>query len=474
LIFIQKKTFKEILPFESMVKKHIYRFSDIDDGGVGLHPLPPNMSNMSDISSSVINPNNTNNNTNPKTKTSNNSNNYTTADEDEDEKCDMVTTRYLQNLNDEIHHHLTLQKNDITSHHRKHKWEKYKKMSNDFELIYSTNHLFPSISSYAPISRSYFKLWEILTDMETSICMMDDKSPKRCAFLADAPGGFVQATLNYRTRRAKEMSVHDQHFAISLKPTNSLIPHWKLTPKFCIENRVTLHSDTSGDLCDIHVVDAFTQYVGSGTCDFVTADGGFDFSVDFNNQESLSSQLIFAEILTILKIQAKGGSCVLKIYDIHHKTTLRALFILFTFFKDMYAYKPLSSRPANSEKYIIATGFKGLEETIRNVPQASSMLDALAIAVRTRCPESLNLPVPIGFLKSIVRFNMNYIANQIMSIGKTIMFIRQEKCQEDVLHTQLRKAIKWCHKYGIAINATSIQRYRDIFKTPPPPRIQRL
>ena len=37
--------------------------------------------------------------------------------------------------------------------------------------------------------------------------------------------------------------------------------------------------------------------------DIITADGGFDFHQDFNNQEKLSHKLIFCEVVTALTIQ---------------------------------------------------------------------------------------------------------------------------------------------------------------------------
>ena len=42
--------------------------------------------------------------------------------------------------------------------------------------------------------------------------------------------------------------------------------------------------------------------------DLVTADGGFDFSTNFNKQEQSSLRIIFCEIVTALSVQKKGGA----------------------------------------------------------------------------------------------------------------------------------------------------------------------
>ena len=46
-------------------------------------------------------------------------------------------------------------------------------------------------------------------------------------------------------------------------------------------------------------------------CDFITADGGFDYSVDFNKQEEISVNLIFCEILYALILQKQDGCFIL-------------------------------------------------------------------------------------------------------------------------------------------------------------------
>lgn len=371
----------------------------------------------------------------------------------------------LIGINDQLHGYLKQQKNEITAYHKKHQWERYKKMSNDYELVYSTNNMFPSMSQFTPISRSYFKLWEILMDMQPEIGLRSSM-PKRCAFLADAPGGFVQATLNYRKMMTCAASRYspDTYFAISLKPTNALIPNWKLTSKFCHENNIRLCTHTSGDMCDINVSNAFTAFANAASCDFITADGGFDFSSDFNNQETMSTQLIMSEIYTILRLQAPNGSCVLKVYDIHDQTTVSAMYLLSRFYQNLFAYKPLSSRPANSEKYIVATGFRGI--TMATDP----MFKALRRAVSNKSAHldllnESNVTVPASFWWNVVRFNTRYIASQIMSICKTIAYIEANKTQEDVVDVQVANALQWCNKYQVPINGEALRKFKQIGTT---------
>ena len=65
-------------------------------------------------------------------------------------------------------------------------WDKIKKISNDFELIYLPNKKLKSssVSTYEPLCRSYFKLWEIIHDFN----LINNSSPIKAAGLAEGPG----------------------------------------------------------------------------------------------------------------------------------------------------------------------------------------------------------------------------------------------------------------------------------------------
>ena len=44
----------------------------------------------------------------------------------------------------------------------------------------------------------------------------------------------------------------------------------------------------------------------------ITADGGFDFSIDFNKQEEIGFNLIFAQVCYALTMQKHNGHFILK------------------------------------------------------------------------------------------------------------------------------------------------------------------
>ncbi len=369
-------------------------------------------------------------------------------------QCDAMDG--LFHINDVLHNYLDHFKNKITEHHKAKKWDRYKKHTNDYELVFTSSQGCPSIASHNPISRSYFKLWEILHDLNLSVHSPESKA----AFLADAPGGFVEAYVDYRRNwlTAQKLPYNDQLHAISLKATNRIIPQWKFGNEFCNNNNVKIAYGRkgSGDLYDIEVIDDFIEAVGKHSCNFITADGGFDFSKDFNAQENMSTRLIVSEIYAALNLQASGGSLVLKVFDIHQKVTIQLLYILSTAFEKIHFVKPLSSRPANSEKYVVCDGFKGCSDECVRV---------LRGIITNKNPNALNVSANLSFVASIIEFNHIYISCQAMYICKTLEMIEKD-CSTAFtkeVQKQVRKAIKWCHKYKIPVALNAIQHYRPYF-----------
>ena len=67
--------------------------------------------------------------------------------------------------NNEFENLLSTYKNEINKIKNKQKWDYTKKLTNEFEMIYVNDYLYSSSIANIkpkPISRAYFKLWEII------------------------------------------------------------------------------------------------------------------------------------------------------------------------------------------------------------------------------------------------------------------------------------------------------------------------
>ena len=191
-------------------------------------------------------------------------------------------------------------------------WDKMKKIGNPFELIYTSynkKRKNDSISLYSPISRSYFKLWEIFFNFNLFV---DKKSNINFVHLAEGPGGFMEAAINYSKLKNYENCTY---YGITLKPNDDYIPDWnKLKKIFKKENNCFI------EYGDLYNYDDVLNFVNkTKNCHIVTADGGFDYSSNFNGQELNSCKIIYSEIAVALNLLKKNGHFIIKLFDCEFK-----------------------------------------------------------------------------------------------------------------------------------------------------------
>lgn len=347
---------------------------------------------------------------------------------------------------------LTKYKSFIDEEQNHSHWDYTKKISNDYELINQngTN----SITSVNPLSRSYYKFREIIVDF--GLLTKNDNKIIYAA-LAEGPGGFIESFIH--TRKKDFLGRNDYIQCITLKSSSSDIPNWNKARKILnFKNmRYCYGKDKTGNLYVKENILDFRSKMGGNKADLVSADGGFDFSNDFNTQEQLSCKLIFSEIITAYGVNKKGGHFVLKIFDSFMKSTLKLIYLTSLFYDNVYITKPLTSRPANSEKYLVCKGFKGFNEKVYN-----NLLHNLTLWHNHHENEILydieGISLPNSFLDLIYKFNSYLLKKQIKSILRTLVYIKLNiECEELSLirKSQVKYAIQWCSKYGINLNYRS-------------------
>jgi hypothetical protein len=68
------------------------------------------------------------------------------------------------------------------------------------------------------------------------------------------------------------------------------------------------------------------------------------------------------EVITALHIQEINGTFILKIYDCGFELTRQLILLLAVFYSVVRIVKPITSRPGNSERYLLCEGFRGISE----------------------------------------------------------------------------------------------------------------
>ena len=337
-------------------------------------------------------------------------------------------------------------KEKITS--REKRWDIYKKYTNPYEYIHTIVPLKKkSVSKYKPLSRSYFKMIEIMNTFHINYT-----EPITSFHLAEGPGGFIEALV--KLRNSKE----DTYIGMTLLDENrkfANIPAWKKSEQFFkTYSNVKLENgkDGTGDILSLENFKYVTKKYNS-TVDFITADGGFDFSIDFNQQESFIGKLLFAQVAYALCIQKYKGKFILKIFDCFMQHTIDILYILSSFYEKVYIMKPQTSRYANSEKYIVCIGFLyDNHDMFYNylMNTFEKMLDTEKNTLRF-----LNIDISYLFIKKMEEYNAIFGQKQIQNIHYTLSLMETKTKLEKIemlVKTNIQKSTDWCIKYNIPHN----------------------
>lgn len=348
------------------------------------------------------------------------------------------TLFYLNRIKSKINQHIEL-------------WDNMKKYTNPYEFIHT---IIPdikySVSKYKPISRAFFKLVEIYN----TYGMLKNRNNINTFHLAEGPGGFIEATHFMRN------NPYDLYYGMTLVDENKThIPGWdKLTQNLNNCNNIIIEKgkDNTGDLYNPdNLLHCKQHYANS--MDIITGDGGFDFSTDFNNQENSAIRLIFTQVAYAITMQKYNGCFILKIFDVFLRSTNDIIFLLSCFYKEVYIYKPSTSRNANSEKYIICKCFTKTKTTKISNKFINILKILKNIDFQYKYIYSvININIPHYTLNLVKEINVIFCKKQIDNILSTLKLMKnKDKKNEKIklLKTHnIQKCINWCRRNKIEYN----------------------
>ena len=360
-----------------------------------------------------------------------------------------IEHRNLNDINAEINITMNLYINDAKSQidSRHLDWDRCKKYTNSYEYIHThVPNTKYSICKLSPLSRSFYKMIEIFKTMRFSDSLPLDNC--KSFHFAEGPGGFIEA-LSYLRENS-----NDKYYGMTLLDEDlSNIPGWKKSQDFLEKNKnVTIWSGKSGDgdmLKAENLMECYNQHKSS--CDIVTGDGGFDFTMDFKHQEVVSLKLAFAQCAYAFSCQKKGGNFVLKLFDTYTQASIDILYMLASAYEKVFFFKPHTSRQANSEKYIVCKNFK-LE---KNKSLILSMYDVINSYKDDKHPyRFLKCNIPYNFICAVQEINAILGQSQIENITTTINIIDSCSAErlENLKKNHIGKCVSWCQKFKIPYN----------------------
>lgn len=232
--------------------------------------------------------------------------------------------------------------------------------------------------------------------------------------IAAGPGGFTQY-LQYRYPNSTG-------YGMTLKSDNldwnrRILDMKRFTPIYGQDNTGNLYTNW----------DEFITFVLSQQpdgVDLVTADGGFEIEQDgdrtlLNQQEWLSSRLLLVQALIGMNCTKIGGNFVLKCFDTVTAISAQTIYLLSLVFEHVVMFKPVTSRPANSERYIVCLNKIQLDPTVDDI-----MRSAANAYTDNEYVSNLVDTLPADFIEWLTTQNNLSIKLQSTMAGYIIQYMR--------------------------------------------------
>uniref|UniRef100_A0A3Q1LYF0 Cap-specific mRNA (nucleoside-2'-O-)-methyltransferase 1 n=1 Tax=Bos taurus TaxID=9913 RepID=A0A3Q1LYF0_BOVIN len=189
--------------------------------------------------------------------------------------------------------------------------------------------------------------------------------------------------------------------------------------------------DGDGDITRPENINAFRNFVLDNTdhkgVHFLMADGGFSVEGQENLQEILSKQLLLCQFLMALSVVRTGGHFICKTFDLFTPFSVGLIYLLYCCFERVCLFKPITSRPANSERYVVCKGLKvGIDEVRDYLFSVNIKLNQLR-----NTDSDVNLVVPLEVIKGdheftdyMIRSNEGHCSLQIKALAKIRAFVQ--------------------------------------------------
>lgn len=367
-------------------------------------------------------------------------------------KCLALKNYEYKEFEDNIPDYLVKKKEEINEYEEQHKWELAKKLANPYEMVYTQEEKFPhpNISLLKPLSRSYFKMIEILEASQFIETISKDWNHIRSAHIAEGPGGFIQATIDYVQKYKREVK---KMYAMTLKSDKHYIPGWKKANSFLKKHEAILNisygKDGTGDIYSVENQNYFIKQIDKKVHLF-TADGGFDFSVNYTYQEKQIFDLVVSSFLIGLQCLSINGFIIIKLFDTYSPATKALISLVGSAFKDYSIYKPATSRPCNSERYFIGRNYLGVN---------TSIIETLnTFHVKVSFELYPNTSLDSDELEYINSISDEYEKCQIHCIDQAKEFALNTRLYKNVYEKHYKASYNFCSTFKIPIKTKTIQK----------------
>ena len=317
------------------------------------------------------------------------------------------------------------------------------------------NRTLKEICGAEVVTNAWLKMWEILHVIKNMLPDFYKKSNLTSLHVAEAPGNFILAMHHFMCVNFPDIkwdwwanSYYDKE-----QTGRFFGDKYKLIKKY--KDKWLLGPEGNGDITSPANIREFAER----KVDLVTSDVKFvNVKHDFNEEENINYPVHLGHTIIALMCLKKNGVAVLKELNYFESTSVCLKALLTFCFKKVMVFKPLTSRPANSERYIICVDY------LDNLSSAykDELLKNLAI-VRNEYQNNLKpalfkkTDITERFLHSLTQIETQYVNAQVDEITRNLQLF--EKYQhlpkheiEEIMRQEHEKAVEeWLKLYPVKV-----------------------
>jgi hypothetical protein len=251
----------------------------------------------------------------------------------------------------------------------------YYELSNNLDLYSNLKSNFKK-NGFPFATNASLKMYELIEEMN----LIDCRQPIRAFCDAELPGAFI-VTINHFVKTVCKTKPDFEWVGSSFFPEDAAKKgdftilgdkfefykynrqNWLMGPR---PNAMPVGMpDITGDLMNDKVIKTIadavhTRFQSTGGATLATGDARVDVSEDYGNQEKSTALLNYGQVLAAILSLAPDGHLVTKQYTFISQFNRSLIALVSYLFDEAYVVKPVTSRPGNSEVYIVGKYFRGI------------------------------------------------------------------------------------------------------------------
>lgn len=155
------------------------------------------------------------------------------------------------------------------------------------------------------------------------------------------------------------------------------------------------------------------------------------------NSDNNNYTTYLGELLATLNCQDKNGNLVFKMFDAFNMVMVKILYILSSLYEQVYIYKPFTSRPSESEKFIVCKKYKYNpdDKNIRSLVSDIEKIIEMSEGNKFLNDIFLDIEVPTDFINTIKFINIKLVNIEQIQVNEIIKYIQENNYFGDKYHT---------------------------------------